>query len=163
MPSLVLICLPDDHTAEPELAGRHPELQWLIMIGFRQIVEALSHSGFWKEMVIMAIEDDPQMALNHISGYRTTAYLAGPYVKEAKSFRPITHTSILRTIEQILGLPPMNQFDASASPMFDCFTSQADFRPFMAAANRIPLMSSIPGQKTSRINCLKRMPWFLPA
>ncbi|MCI4445969.1 MAG: phosphoesterase [Candidatus Aminicenantes bacterium] len=141
MPKLILVCLPNDHTSgtkpkmpTPRAAVADNDL------AFGQIVEAFSHSSFWKEMVIMAIEDDPQNGFDHISGYRTTAYLAGPYVKRGKVIHTNYNTiSMLRTIEQILGLPPMNQFDAAASPMFDCFTDEPDFLPFQAVANRIPL------------------------
>lgn len=141
MPQLVLICLPNDHTSGTKPGMPTPRAAVADNdLAFGQIVEAFSHSSFWKEMVILAIEDDPQNGFDHISGYRTTAYLAGPYVKRGAVVH--THyntTSLLRTIEQILGLPPMNQFDATATPMFDCFTEQPDFRPFMAVANRIPL------------------------
>jgi YVTN family beta-propeller protein len=141
MPQLVIICLPNDHTSgtrpgmpTPRAAVADNDL------AFGQIVEAFSHSPFWPRMVIFAIEDDPQNGFDHISGYRTTAYLAGPYVKRgAVIHTQYNTTSILRTIEQILGLPPMNQFDASATPMFDCFTEKPDFRPFLSVPNLIPL------------------------
>ena len=84
-------------------------------LAFGRIVEALSHSPFWKEMAIFAIEDDPQAGWDHVSGYRTTAYVASPYTRRgAVVSTQYNTTSLLRTIEQILGLPPMNQFDASA-------------------------------------------------
>ncbi len=92
-------------------------------LAFGRIVEALSHSRFWKETVIFGIEDDPQNGWDHVSGYRTTAYCVSPYTKRgAVVGTQYNTTSLLRTIEQILGLPPMNQFDAAATPMFDCFT-----------------------------------------
>ncbi|MGQ9578099.1 MAG: bifunctional YncE family protein/alkaline phosphatase family protein [Candidatus Aminicenantales bacterium] len=141
MPQLVLICLPNDHTSGTKPGMPTPRAAVADNdLAFGQIVEAFSHSSFWKEMVILAIEDDPQNGFDHISGYRTTAYLAGPYIKRGAVIHTnYNTTSFLRTIEQILGLPPMNQFDATATPMFDCFSEQPDFRPFMAVANRIPL------------------------
>ena len=109
-------------------------------LAFGRIVEAFSHSSFWKETVIFGIEDDPQNGWDHVSGYRTTAYCASPYTKrKAVVSTQYNTTSLLRTIEQILGLPPMNQFDATAMPMFDCFTEIPDFRPFDAVPNMIPL------------------------
>lgn len=141
MPQLVLVCLPNDHTSGTR--ARRPTPQAAVAdndLAFGQIVEAFSHSRFWPEMVILAIEDDPQNGFDHVSGYRTTAYLAGPYVRRgAVVHTQYNTTSILRTIEQILGLPPMNQFDASARPMFDCFTEKPDERPYTAISNRIPL------------------------
>ncbi|MBA3483331.1 MAG: phosphoesterase, partial [Pirellulales bacterium] len=109
-------------------------------LAFGRIVDGLSRSRFWKEMAIFAIEDDPQAGWDHVSGYRTIAFCASPYVKRsAVVSTQYNTTSILRTIEQILGLPPMNQFDASATPMFDCFTDTPDFSPYAVAAANIPL------------------------
>ncbi len=158
MPQLVLICLPNDHTSGTETGSPTPRAAVADNdLAFGQIVEAFSHSSFWKEMVIFAIEDDPQNGFDHVSGYRTTAYLAGPHVKRGAVIH--THyntTSILRTIEQILGLPPMNQFDATATPMFDCFTDRPDFRPFIAVPNRIPLDELNPELKNISDHLLKK-------
>jgi hypothetical protein len=91
-------------------------------------------------MAIFAIEDDPQAGWDHVSGYRTTAYCISPYAKRnAVVSTQYNTTSLIRTIEQILGLPVMNQFDASATPMFDCFTEAPDFTPFRAVPNLVPL------------------------
>ncbi|MGQ9672856.1 MAG: alkaline phosphatase family protein [Candidatus Aminicenantales bacterium] len=141
MPQLILICLPNDHTSGTKPGRPTPRAAVADNdLAFGQIVEAFSRSRFWREMVILAIEDDPQNGFDHVSGYRTTAYLAGPYVKRGAVISTLYNTtSILRTIEQILGLPPLNQFDATAGPMFDCFTEEPNFQPFTAVPNRIPL------------------------
>jgi hypothetical protein len=111
-------------------------------------VEAFSRSRFWKDTVIFGIEDDPQNGWDHVSGYRTTAYVASPYAKRRQKVSTQYSTiSILRTIGQILGMPPMNQFDASATPMFDCFTDQPDFTPFTALPNNVPLDQMNPDPK----------------
>lgn len=140
-PQLVLICLPNDHTSGTRRGAPTPAA--LVAdndLAFGRIVEALSHSRFWPEMAIFGIEDDPQNGFDHVSGYRTTAYLASPYAKRGvRVSTQYNTTSILRTIEQILGMPPMNQFDASATPMGDCFTDTPDFRPFDAVPNQVPL------------------------
>jgi len=158
MPQLVLVCLPVDHTSGTRAGMPTPRAAVADNdLAFGQIVEALSHSSFWKEMVIIAIEDDPQNGFDHVSGYRTTAYMAGPYVKRGAVIS--THyntTSVLRTIEQILGLPPMNQFDATATPMFDCFTEEPDFRPYTAMPNRIPLDELNPEPKQISDKLLKK-------
>jgi len=141
MPQLVFICLPDDHTSGTSEGSPTPEASVADNdLAFGRIVEALSHSSFWKETVVFGIEDDPQNGWDHVSGYRTTAYCVSPYTKRgAVVSTQYNTTSLLRTIEQILGLPPMNQFDATATPMFDCFTETPDFRPFDAVPNIIPL------------------------
>ncbi len=140
-PDLVLICLPNDHTSGTREGSPTPAACVADNdLAFGRIVEALSRSRFWKETVVFGIEDDPQDGWDHVSGYRTTAYVASPYTKRGRVVSTRYNTiSILRTIEQILGLPPMNQFDAAADPMFDCFTETPDLTPFEAAANRLPL------------------------
>jgi hypothetical protein len=105
-----------------------------------KIVEALSRSKFWKDTCVFIIEDDPQSGWDHVSGYRTTAYVVSPYTKRKVVISTqYNQTSLLRTMELILGLPPMNQMDATATPMFDCFTSTPDFTPFAAVPNQVPL------------------------
>jgi len=141
MPRLILICLPNDHTSgtspgEPTPAACVADND----LAFGRIVEAVSHSRFWGETAIFGIEDDPQAGWDHVSGYRTTAYCVSPYTKRgAVVSTQYNTTSIIRTLEQILGIPPMNQFDASATPMFDCFTETPDLTPFTAVPNLVPL------------------------
>ena len=117
-------------------------------LAFGQIVEAISHSRFWPETCIFAIEDDPQAGWDHVSGYRTTAYVVSPYTRRgAMVSTQYNQTSLLRTMELMLGLPPMNQIDATATPMFDCFTDTPDFTPFAAVPNNIPLDQMNPEPK----------------
>jgi YVTN family beta-propeller protein len=141
MPQLILICLPVDHTSGTRAGSPTPAACVADNdLAFGRIVEAFSKSRFWKETVIFGIEDDPQNGFDHVSGYRTTAYCVSPYTKRGAVINTqYNTTSLLRTIEQILGLPPMNQFDATATPMFDCFTSTPDFTPFESVSNQIPL------------------------
>ena len=140
-PRLTIICLPNDHASGTRPGCPTPAACLADNdLAFGRIVEALSRSRFWPEMAIFAIEDDPQAGWDHISGYRTTAYCVSPYARRGRLVSTLYNTtSILRTIEQILGLPPMNQFDASATPMFDCFTETPDLRPFDALPANIPL------------------------
>jgi len=140
-PNLVIICLPQDHTSGTD--PRCPTPAACVAdndLAFGRIVEALSKSRFWPKMAIFAIEDDPQDGWDHVSGYRTTVYVAGPHVKRGATVSTrYNTTSILRTIAQILGMPPLNQFDASATPMTDCFTDVADPTPFVARPATVPL------------------------
>ncbi|MEW6073223.1 MAG: bifunctional YncE family protein/alkaline phosphatase family protein [Planctomycetota bacterium] len=140
-PALILICLPNDHTSGTEEGAPTPAACVADNdLAFGRIVEAVSKSRFWPETVIFAIEDDPQDGWDHRCGYRTTAYVVSPYTKRGAVVSTFYNTtSILRTIEQILGLPPMNQFDAAAEPMFDCFTAIPDLAPFAAVPNRVAL------------------------
>jgi YVTN family beta-propeller protein len=150
MPQLILICLPDDHTSGTREGSPTPAASAADNdLAFGRIVEAFSRSRFWKETVIFGIEDDPQNGFDHVSGYRTTAYCVSPYTKRgAVVHTQYNTTCLLRTIEQILGLPPMNQLDATATPMFDCFTATPDLRPFEAVPNIVPLDEMNPPPKT---------------
>jgi len=141
LPNLVILWLPNDHTSGTKANAAAPTAQVADNdLALGRIVEAVSHSRFWTNTCIFAIEDDPQNGWDHVSGYRTTAYVASPYTRR----RAVVHTqynqtSLLRTIELMLGLPPMNQMDATATPMFDCFTNQPDFTAFNAVPNLVPL------------------------
>jgi Phosphoesterase family len=105
-----------------------------------RIVEAISHSRYWKESAIFVTEDDSQDGLDHVDGHRTVGMAISPYVRHGRvnsDFFSIVN--VYRTIEQILGLAPLNQFDSAAQPMFTVFTSKPDFTPYVARPNQIPL------------------------
>ncbi|MFM8985771.1 MAG: alkaline phosphatase family protein [Planctomycetia bacterium] len=148
-PNLVILCLPNDHTSGTKPGFPTPEACMADNdLALGRIVAALSRSRFWPRMAIVAIEDDPQAGWDHVSGYRTTCYVASPYAKRGVTVStPYNTTSVLRTIGHILGLPPLNQFDASATPMFDCFTDVADLRPFTALPANVPLDRMNPDPK----------------
>ena len=140
-PQLTLICLPNDHTSGTKAGCPTPGACVADNdLAFGRIVEALSHSPFWPEMVVFGIEDDPQAGWDHVSGYRTTCYVASPFCKRGATVSTqYNTTSLVRTIEQILGVPPMNVFDAAATPMFDCFTETQDLTPFVALPANVRL------------------------
>ena len=158
LPNFILICLPNDHTSGTKAGAPTPAAQIADNdLAFGQIVEALSKGPFWKETCIFAIEDDPQAGWDHVSGYRTTAYVISPYTKRgAVVSTQYNQTSLLRTMELMLGLPPMNQFDATATPMTDCFTGTPDFTPFAAVPNNVPLDEMNPEPKKVSDPLLRR-------
>ncbi len=149
LPNLVILWLPNDHTSGTAFGSPTPAAQVAdndLAVG--QVVEAVSHSKYWKDTCIFAVEDDPQNGWDHVSGYRTTAYVASAYTRRGAVVNTqYNQTSLLRTMELMLGLPPMNQMDATATPMFDCFTSAVDFTPFTAVANQVPLDQMNPEPK----------------
>jgi len=103
-------------------------------------LEILSKSKVWNQSVVFIVEDDAQNGPDHVDAHRTTAYLAGPYVK--RNFidhTPYSTSSMLRTIELILGIPPMSQYDAAATPLWRSFTSKPDYRQFEALPANINL------------------------
>ncbi|HXF10604.1 MAG TPA: bifunctional YncE family protein/alkaline phosphatase family protein, partial [Desulfuromonadaceae bacterium] len=158
LPNLVIICLPNDHTSGTKAGSPTPAAQVADNdLAFGRIVEAVSRSRFWKETCIFAIEDDPQAGWDHVSGYRTTAYVISPYTKRGKVISTqYNQPGILRTIELMLGLPPMNLMDATATPMSDCFTDQPDYTPFAAVPNNIALDEMNPEPKKISDSLLRR-------
>jgi len=141
LPNFMMMLLPNDHTVG--VNENYPTPSAAVAdndVALGQIVEAVSKSKFWKETVIFVIQDDPQSGLDHVDGKRTVALCISPYTKRGEVVS--THynqNSVLRTIELILGLPPMSQFDLVAMPMTDCFTDKPDFTSYKALPNQIPL------------------------
>jgi DNA-binding beta-propeller fold protein YncE len=148
-PNLSIICLPNDHTSGTKAHFPTPAAQVADNdLALGQITESISRSRFWPETCILVIEDDPQSGWDHVSGYRTTAYVVSPYTRRGVTVSTqYNQTSLLRTLELMLGLPPMNQLDATATPMFDCFTNTPDLAPFTALASNIPLDQMNPEPK----------------
>jgi YVTN family beta-propeller protein len=105
-----------------------------------QFIEHLSKSQIWKESVVFILEDDAQNGPDHIDAHRSPVFVAGPYVKRNAVIHNMYSTSgVLRTIELILGLPPMSQYDASAVPLYECFTNKPDLSPYIAKPAEVDL------------------------
>jgi hypothetical protein len=140
-PDIVLLFLPNDHTGGTKERYPTPGAQIADNdLALGMVVEAISHSTFWPDTCLFAIEDDPQAGWDHVSGYRTTCYVVSPYTKRQQTISTrYNQTGLMRTMELILSLPPMNQLDATSTPMIDCFTETPDLTPFDAVANSIPL------------------------
>lgn len=110
-----------------------------------KFIDHLSHSSIWNESVVFIVEDDAQDGPDHVDAHRCTAYVAGGMVKRNLVDHTMYSTaSMLHTIELILGLPPMSQYDASATPMWRCFMQQPDNTPFEFVPNKFPLDSLNP-------------------
>jgi DNA-binding beta-propeller fold protein YncE len=124
---------PNDHT-EGQRLGKKTPFAYVAdndyAIGL--FIEHLSKSPIWKETAVFIVEDDAQNGPDHVDAHRTTAYVAGGFVKRGfVDHTPYSTSSMLRTIELILGLPPMSQYDAAATPMFRSFTSTPNVTPFI--------------------------------
>jgi hypothetical protein len=105
-----------------------------------KFIEHLSHSPIWKESVVFILEDDAQNGPDHIDAHRSPVFVVGPYVKRNTVIHEMYSTSgVLRTIELILGLPPMSQYDAAAKPMYECFTSTPDLTPYIVKPAQVDL------------------------
>jgi YVTN family beta-propeller protein len=137
MPNLVMVILPSDHTVGTSAGWCAPKSCVADNdLALGRIVEALSHSSFWKSMAILGVEDDAQDGVDHIDGHRTVAFVASPYARRGiidSTF--YAHPSMVKTIELMLGLPAMSAFDLVATDMRASFIGpeeQPDFTPYTA-------------------------------
>ena len=140
-PQLVVLRLPNDHTHGTVPGKRTPRSCVADNdLALGMVLEGLSRSQFWKSMAVFVVEDDAQNGPDHVDAHRTVALVAGPYVKRKTVVSTMYSTcSMLRTMELILGLPPMSQFDAAARPMYDCFTGTPDYTPYRNLDAQWPL------------------------
>jgi len=147
MPQLIVMRLGNDHTAglsPGRIAPRSAVADNDYALGL--IVEALTHSRFWPRMAIFVLEDDAQNGPDHVDSHRSPAFVISPYVRRRIVDSTMYNTtSMLRTIELILGLRPMTHFDAAARPMAGLFQSQPDLTPYAAEKPRIRLDERNPG------------------
>jgi YVTN family beta-propeller protein len=143
LPNFMIMDLREDHTEgtradafTPQACGASNDL------GVGKIVEACSHSKYWKEMAIFIIEDDVQDGPDHIEAHRTEALVISPYTRRHRVDSTFyTTTSLLRSMELILGLPPMSQYDAAATPMYNAFTNIPDLTPYKALPAQTDVMA----------------------
>lgn len=141
VPRFQMLSLPDDHTSGTQTGAFTPFVQMARNDqGLAMIVEAASKSSLWSKMAIFVVEDDAQNGPDHVDAHRTIAYVISPWSRLKKTDSTFyTTSSMLRTIELILGLPPMSQYDAAATPMFSCFTGSFSTTPYKALPANIDL------------------------
>lgn len=122
----------NDHTSGQRIGKRTPTAQVADNdLALGMLVEHISNSSIWKESAIFVLEDDAQNGPDHVDAHRSPAFIISPYIKRNSVNSMMYSTSgILRTIELILGLPPMSQYDAAAVPLLACFISTPDFKPY---------------------------------
>ena len=146
VPALSILWVMDDHTGGPPTVDAE-QADNDLAIG--RIIDIISHSNVWNSSAIFIEEDDAQNGVDHIDGHRSPGYIVSPYAVQGG---PTDHTyytqvNMTRTIEQILGLTPLNQFDLLASPMLTDFTDTPNFAPWAHVPNQVPLdMGVAPGQ-----------------
>jgi YVTN family beta-propeller protein len=138
---LIYVFLPCDHTVGTTPGFPTPRAMLADNdLALGRIVEAVSKSRFWKQTCIFVVEDDPQFGFDHVDGHRTLAQVISPYTRR----RSVDHTNynqtgMVKTIELILGLPPMNQLDLSATPLRNSFQDEPDLTPYTSVPNKVPL------------------------
>ncbi|MFC0458421.1 bifunctional YncE family protein/alkaline phosphatase family protein [Arthrobacter liuii] len=141
LPQLNVMTLPTDHTAGTDPSQPTPSAMVAdndLAVG--RIIDGISHSKYGKDSAVFVMEDDSQAGVDHVDGHRQPAMVWSPFAKKGAVVNNYyTQLNIVRTIEQILALPPMTQMDLAAQPMFDAFTDKADTTPYTAQPNQIPL------------------------
>ncbi|RVU23768.1 phosphoesterase [Streptomyces antnestii] len=139
--NLNLIALPNNHTGGPPNAAAQVADNDLAV---GKMVDTISHSKYWKDSAIFVVEDDSQYGLDHVDGHRAPIQIISPWAQHGKvDSHYYSQITIIRTIEQILGIHPMNQKDTAASPMRGAFTQNADYTPFKVLPNRVPLTNGL--------------------
>ena len=132
MPNLVILGLPSNHTMGTTPGASTPKAMVADNdLALGQIVDALSHSSFWKTMAIFVVEDDAQDGVDHVDGHRTVSLAISPYTRRGYVDSTFySHPSILKTMELMLGLPSLSLFDMIANDMRASFSNTADFKPY---------------------------------
>ena len=134
MPRLITMQVPNDHTARPRPDDGYPFIHSYVAdndIAIGRILHFLSRTPYWKHMLVIITEDDPQGGVDHIDAHRSLLMMAGPYVK--RGYTSHVHANfgaILKTIYTILDVPYVNQYDATASLLQDFFTDKPDYSPY---------------------------------
>ena len=146
MPNLQFMWLMTDHTAGAGSGDPYPVAEVAdndLAVG--RVVSEISHSKYWKSTAIFVVEDDTQNGVDSVDGHRGPAFVISPYSATGVNDQYYTQINMVRTIEQILGIKPMNQEDSSAEPMYDAFTAHPNDAPYNTAPNQIPLTLGAPG------------------
>ncbi|MGI4803460.1 MAG: bifunctional YncE family protein/alkaline phosphatase family protein [Janthinobacterium lividum] len=141
LPNLMVMALSSDHTVGTRPGFPTPTAMVADNdLALGKIIEAVTKSRFWKNTVVFVTEDDSQAGWDHVSAYRTTGFVVSPYsVFKHKISTNYNQVSMVRSIEQILGIPPMNVMDATALPMFKCFTGKPSTQTYQSLANQVPI------------------------
>ncbi|MGV3614795.1 MAG: alkaline phosphatase family protein [Fimbriimonas sp.] len=167
MPELTVMLLPNDHTVGTRPGWPTPRAAVADNdLALGRIIERLSKSPFWKEMLIIVAQDDSQLGLDHVDGHRSVAFCVSPYTRRGAVVSEFyNHGSLSRTMGLVLGMPPLSRFDRVGRPMTACFTDKADLRPYIAKANRVPLdelapmPSALKGEDRILAEACARMDW----
>ncbi|MBV9149856.1 MAG: PD40 domain-containing protein [Candidatus Eremiobacteraeota bacterium] len=170
VPNLILMSLGDDHTAGFD-AG-FPQPCSMIAdndVALGRIVDHISHSAIWKDSLILVTEDDSQDGFDHVDGHRQVALMIGPYVRRhSVNSHFYNQLSFIRTAEAVLGLPPINRFDAESQVMSDAFATRADLTPYELQPATVALdkmnvpATSLTGERRKLAEELAKLPPDVP-
>ena len=159
MPNVITIQLPNDHTSQPRPKDGYPYVHSYVAdndLGLGRMLHFLSHTPYWKNMLVIVTEDDPQGGVDHIDAHRSILMMAGPYVK--KGYVSHTHAnfgSIIRTMYGLMEIPAVNHFDATGTLLTDWFTTSPDFTPYELLRSDLRVFN--PDDAMQRYN--RTVPW----
>ena len=159
MPNVITIQLPNDHTSQPRPKDGYPYVHSYVAdndLGLGRMLHFLSHTPYWKNMLVIVTEDDPQGGVDHIDAHRSILMMAGPYVK--KGYVSHTHAnfgSIIRTMYGLMEIPAVNHFDATGTLLADWFTTSPDFTPYELLRSDLRVFN--PDDAMQRYN--RTVPW----
>jgi hypothetical protein len=140
MPQLMVVRLPNDHTAGARAGSPTPRAMMADNdLALGRMVEAVSKSPFWKNTVFFVLEDDAQNGPDHVDSHRSPLYVISPYNRPGVHHRFANTTDVLATMEEILGLAPLSQFDWYGRPLREIFASSPDLRPYAALTPAVRL------------------------
>jgi hypothetical protein len=143
LPAFTIMSLGEDHTTGTKPKTFTPDAAVASNdLGLGRIVEAASRSKFWNQMAIFIIEDDAQNGPDHVDAHRTVGLVISPWCKRNHIDSTMYSTaSMVRTMELILGLPPMTQYDAGATPMFNAFGTNLVSTPYTAKVPQVNMLA----------------------
>jgi hypothetical protein len=134
LPRLLYIHLPNDHMTRPRPSDGYPKIESYVAdndYALGRMLEYLSRRPEWKRTAVFITEDDAQGGVDPVDSHRTVMMVAGPYARRSYvSHRHSSFPGLLKTTFRILGIPPLNLYDATAADLSDCFTGEPDLRPF---------------------------------
>jgi hypothetical protein len=143
MPQFIIMSLGEDHTDGTRTGSFTPQACVASNdLALGKLVDAVSHGPLWSQTAIFVIEDDAQNGPDHVDAHRTVSLVISPYTK--RKFVDSTQystVSMIRTMELILGLDPLSQYDAAATPMFNSFTTEANLEPYQMTEAQIDLQA----------------------
>lgn len=145
MPALEIVRLPNDHTAGARAGMPTPRAYVADNdLALGRMIEALSRTPFWRTSAVFVLEDDAQNGPDHVDSHRSPLYVISPWVRAGTVHRFTNTTDVLRTIEELLGMPPLSQFDHFGRPLREIWAATPDLRPWVALTPSVPLTERNP-------------------
>ncbi len=157
LPQFIYLWLPNDHTAKPRPEDGYAYRASYVAdndLALGKFIDLLAHSKFWPEMAVFITEDDAQDGRDHVDAHRSVLLVASPFARRGVSHTHTSMLSILKTVEEILGLPPLNQYDAAATDLADSFADAQDVSPYEALPSDTQIFD--PGKARDPLYSLRR-------